>query len=511
MFKESFVEEVLINVTVEDVASREDDPKIDQIEILKAPNNSLIVREVASPNEPLVAYPFFPAHLMLPVRTGDHVWTFTIGGQLYWMCGKVHNSEVDDLSATWAERAQGSKPGQDNTAEQQERASSGTLVLPRVKSPIELAITSTQESAEASTSDPPVRFFDDVISEKRKHVPEVVPRFKKRPADLAIQGSNNTLISLGTDRGFKKEDSIDPTTPSSAFDSPEAYRGTIDIVTGRGRYIPKVASDAEVIGNKPLRTAPPTIMNEYGDMEVDKDPIANEIADAENRSEGDPDFGFDASRIYISSKTKIDENFSLSEHYSQIPAVLGAGEAVPENVEAAAIAIKSDEIRIIARKHVAEDHFKDEGSGDDLRSAEAVDVNGSIKIIKEGTRDGTNGHSTTDGNGAAVIMIQPDGTIMIDGPTVVIGSGREESNGAGDQVFIGTGATEPIVLGTQLHTLLDTFFTDLKTFLSTKFDTHIHPTGVGPSGPPTVTGDDAGCGSAQGSLDSFLSKVGKTR
>ena len=99
---------------------------------------------------------------------------------------------------------------------------------------------------------------------------------------------------------------------------------------------------------------------------------------------------------------------------------------------------------------------------------------------------------------------------MIDGATIVIGTGRENSNGSGDQVYIGAGATEPIVLGNALKSILDGFFTDLTTFLSAKYDTHFHPTGVGPSGPPTVVGDDAGSGTAQSKLDEFLSKVGKT-
>ena len=43
---------------------------------------------------------------------------------------------------------------------------------------------------------------------------EPVPRFTKRPGDFVIQGSNNTLISLGEERGWLVHhlDSIDFTT-----------------------------------------------------------------------------------------------------------------------------------------------------------------------------------------------------------------------------------------------------------------------------------------------------------
>jgi len=152
------------------------------------------------------------------------------------------------------------------------------------------------------------------------------------------------------------------------------------------------------------------------------------------------------------------------------------------------------------------------------------EINGSIKIVKEGVRN------SEAGDGQAVIIMQPDGTIMIDGPTVIIGSGHadlEKDNGLGTQIVLGRGAVEPIVLGNVLKDLLDTHFNDikshldnLKTHLSSGFDTHFHPTGVGPSGPPTVpsvsfaTNIDATKSAIDGSIDSLittLSKYGKTK
>ena len=53
---------------------------------------------------------------------------------------------------------------------------------------------------------------------------ESVPRFRKRPGDIALEGSNNTLIVLGTDR---KDDLKKTDFKESA--------GTIDIVAGRGQ------------------------------------------------------------------------------------------------------------------------------------------------------------------------------------------------------------------------------------------------------------------------------------
>tara|TARA_R110000851_G_scaffold107051_3_gene227048 strand:+ start:3732 stop:5234 length:1503 start_codon:yes stop_codon:yes gene_type:complete len=494
IFTEAFVEEVIVEISVDDLTAREDlDVSISKELILKAPHNSAIIRNLTDGEEKtqVIAYPLFPSHMLMPINTGDHVWTLQLGGQIYWITRKNYSSVVEDLSVVYPERAEGPISSSDDTAEQHSRANTGENILPRTLSTVKSVYKDDEDE------------YINILKDKRKIVSEVVPRFKKRPGDLVFQGSNNTLISLGTDRGFKTEDEIDLTTPSSALDTPAQYSGTIDLVTGRGRYLPATATTAAALGDIPFRTAPPIIVNDMGEQEVHKDPISNEIPENINKSEGDPDFGFDASRIYISSKTKVDENFSLIKNYPPIPAVITEEKGVvPEPIDAAAITIKSDELRLIARKHIAADSFS-------AANTTAADVNGSIKIIKEGNRD-ADLHSTTDGEGAAVIALQPDGTIMIDGATIVIGTGRENSNGSGDQVYIGAGATEPIVLGNALKSILDGFFTDLTTFLSAKYDTHFHPTGVGPSGPPTVVGDDAGSGTAQSKLDEFLSKVGKT-
>ena len=166
-----------------------------------------------------------------------------------------------------------------------------------------------------------------------------------------------------------------------------------------------------------------------------------------------------------------------------------------------AISLKSDQLRLIARYHLASEHFN---------KGLARDVNGNIRIIKEGLRD-EDGHSVTTGAGVGFVCLESDGTVFIDGNAIILGTGREEENGAGNQIFLGRGATEPIVLGNQMKQLLTDFFTELQNWLATKFDTHIHPTGTGPSGPPTVTGNDAGTGAAKDTINKTLSKVGMTK
>ena len=263
----------------------------------------------------------------------------------------------------------------------------------------------------------------------------------------------------------------------------------------------------------PDRTGTYVIENSLGNLENDKALFANEDNKEKNPLEGDPDFAYDSSRLYISSKTQPDEFFGL---YSQYPNVqywhkgkLESSDVIQQAGPTASAIVKSDEIRIISRYlDPEEEPFKTQFQN----SAESVSkINGSIKIMKEGTRD-SSGHSTLDGNGSSIIAMQPDGVVMIDGSSIVIGSGREnDTNGEGNQIFLGADAIEPIVLGTQLKDLLTAFFDDLKTWLGNKYDTHTHPTGVGPSGPPVVIGADAGTSTAKANIDKVLSKIGKTK
>ena len=99
-------------------------------------------------------------------------------------------------------------------------------------------------------------------------------------------------------------------------------------------------------------------------------------------------------------------------------------------------------------------------------------------------------------------MLQPDGTIVIDGPKIVIGSGayvdNPDAEGDGRQVLLGHAAIEPMVLANQLEQLL-TRVLDTIDALSTDVSTHIHATGAGPSGPPNppevdTFADSAGSG-----------------
>lgn len=128
---------------------------------------------------------------------------------------------------------------------------------------------------------------------------EPVPNFIEAPCEKIIKGENNTFITLGRDR---------PSNLLSGYGGiGSTNAGTIDIVAGRmsGKIKTETIKGAKII------------------------PIYC-----------DNNFTKDASRIYISQKTDIDKNFNIVKTKS------GTTEAK------AAIAIKSDHVRLIGRESI---------------------------------------------------------------------------------------------------------------------------------------------------------------
>ena len=87
--------------------------------------------------------------------------------------------------------------------------------------------------------------LDLVMNTAGSPIPEAVPRYSKREGEFIIQGSNNTLISLGTsieplDEGtdekeaFESEDGEGSNLGSYSMSGGSEHTGAIDIVVGRG-------------------------------------------------------------------------------------------------------------------------------------------------------------------------------------------------------------------------------------------------------------------------------------
>jgi hypothetical protein len=294
------------------------------------PRNSLVVeltKQGASRRgfSKVLAYSFLPPHLSLPIKTGEEVWVMTENAyantyQFYWLWRTTQPENVDDLNYTHAPR----KFQNIKSKSASERAKSGSASKDKEK----LSFSDGPGREDEKSFNPNSKNEYDAMIKKDPSYgqfnPEAVPRFKKRPGDTVIQGTNNTLIVLGEDR----TDGTERAKPQS---------GTIDIVTGRGQ------------GEKGGQTA----SNDRGNLEIDKRQL-NGKSTSDN--EGNPDFETDLSRVYISSKTSPDENFEI-----KYPNRHGTGQ-FKQIEEAASVIIKSNEIRLISREE------------------------GSIRITKEGEK-----------------------------------------------------------------------------------------------------------------------------
>ena len=319
--------------------------------------------------KPRIYYPLLDPYISLPVKPGETVLTLfedpTMGGAdtPFWLCRAPAPIAVDDINYTHDDRKHVLTDIEQDAVDKLEGASADEIPGFPNGAPGEdsLSIGNSEDA------------FDKICKEAlaSKQAPlEAVPRYDKRPGDQVLQGSNNTLISLGTDRvaGVTNADEAD------------IGRGAIDLVAGRGQ--------GEL-------TAPNTITNSRDVDEVDKVPKLRKTEDAPG--EGNPDFVNDASRVYIAMKTNVDENFDID-----IP---DGGEA--SEGEKAALALKTDQLRLIAR--------------DDIKiQADSGDGNGAAIILK------------ADGN--IIFIPGPDGLIYMGGISATLAALGNTGAGAGGQV-----------------------------------------------------------------------------
>ena len=447
--------------------------------LLRAPRNSLLVRTISGAGSRVVTtlvlcYPFFPPHFGMPVKPGEQVWIMMetqSSSYGYWISRVTEHNFVDDVNFTHSDRrfdlyvdkvktdTASSIVGDDGN---EPNPFDGLKTVDKTPGPPKFnngpthdrdALPTLRNSDENDTN---TNVFDQIYTGSfamQTVVLEPVPRFTKRPGDFVIQGSNNTLICLGQDRGWNKSLRPDSVSNSNAFVDVTAtgaattplsdFCGTIDIVSGRGRFYSKSAPNPD---NAQIKdTQPRVILNSRNKLEIDKNPAvftkdAQRKSIASNRvdrpQEGDPDFLTDASRIYVSMRTSGDVNFSIPAETISPPF-----EGEVKNIsDSPFIVMKSDEIRIIARKELDRDS-----------------INGSIRIIKEGTI----------GEDAASVYLMPTGVVQITGSKIYLGQANQ---GSGP----GEAGSEPYVKYSALEALLTKTFDNIDQFCQ-KLLTHTTP------------------------------------
>jgi len=424
-------------------------------------------------------YPFFSSHFLLPVKPGEQVIVVTIPGISeygFWMT-RVHSElEVEDLNYTHFDRKY-IEPGpppknkEKNTKLRKPGFPNGESVEssdPKFKpddddeDDFESGFIIAQRDGYETIKST----YKDVVTT------EPVPRFIKRPGDTVIQGSNNSLIVLGTDRGYglsnRPEEKLSNYKVKGGNVKPS--QGSIDLVVGRGRILgdPKEGDGKE---NAAL-TRPRVIKNVNDEFELDKDPTSDESITSDisekqkdqNRyldvPEGDPDFINDAARIYVTTSGDIDDKLGTSP--AAIPGPINgssADSALSPKPDLSSVSAKADRIRIVARNTgtsgLIQSEYKDVKISD-----------GDVRIIKQGKA----------GEDASCIYMMSDGSIQVSGKVIMMG--RSEDTMAEGVGYGGKGPADgglhPYVRFADLKKVFTELFTALDAFTTT-MQTHVTP------------------------------------
>jgi hypothetical protein len=346
---------------------------LDKIRFL--PRNTVIAKKIndvsASPIEnPKFLLPFFPSHLSFPCKPGEHIWvifeSFKNSPQGYWICKITEAQHVDDVNHTHSPRLFESSFFPDKRDKISKKSVDYHFRVGRsVKNDKGEIITTSADTSLVLTDDE--SFYEKLLTESdaaQSMTYEPVPRFKKRPGDLALEGTNNTLIVLGTDRTgpYADIDSSEPEKGNFPKKNPldmDGFAGSIDIVAGRGQTV-------QTGGNPVISKL------------IDGSSFISEIGKSTQEivpNEGDPDWINDKSRVLVSQRTKVDTNLQINKLNEEFNI------ADSENGDASVL-LKSDKIRILGRKD-AQILVKDD-AGSDI-STFVIKSSGEITVKSKNT------------------------------------------------------------------------------------------------------------------------------
>lgn len=294
------------------------------------PRNTIVGQRVGDDSPPMFVFPFFPSSLSLPAKPGEAVWVFVENPAArtvdvaYWVCRIVEPHTSDDVNHSHPGRS--SEPSFHPGSKSKSDGSDPWFELRNTP-------VTTVDGERVAVRDGSILvgheddIFESIVQEttaKKRHVYEPVPRFRKRSPDVVLEGSNNTLISLGFARSGSID--IDPLTE-------QGRAGSIDIVAGRGYTADTAGRAADTTSFVDAsKSKKGTVLK----RELDKSP------DALAPREGDPDFKNDRSRLLVSQRMKVDGSFEIS-----FPDVTDSADGD------AGIVLKSDKVRIIARSDIS--------------------------------------------------------------------------------------------------------------------------------------------------------------
>jgi len=171
------------------------------------PRNSILAINISNEDrldktKAEVFFPFFPQHLSLPVKAGEHVWCFyeNINGKKigYWVSRKSATLPVDDLNYTHLDRnvlintAVGILKSKTSSRNKETALTELFKTFPNASNSINKKSKTLNELE-----------YDDILNNSKSYreefVGQAVPRYNKKCSDLVLQGSNNTLITMTHD------------------------------------------------------------------------------------------------------------------------------------------------------------------------------------------------------------------------------------------------------------------------------------------------------------------------
>lgn len=398
--------------------------KYEPEEIRKLPINSLMVAIVGEKigSKLQLVIPFTSSLISQVPKVGETVWLVDVEGDFkYWMARVGGFAVAEDPNLTDIDRAFTIPTEPPDEAKDKKKAENGDSDVEDSRpfwNNINKKISQIKSAAKDAKEKKKEEKEEKVESKYREYKTrnevqlEPIPRFTPRQGDTFIQGSNNTLIVLGTDRGEPYGTELDTLEgDSSAHLLPNPNSGSIDIVVGRGAGESEPYEDQPKKEGKATGTMPRTIFNETGHVEVDKAPYAKGLEP--NFREGDPLFEHDKSRVYISMNTNVDANFWPKEKYPPMYVEVSNDE---DTNQQAAIALQTDQFRIYSRPE------------------------GEIRIVKQG-----------DEQTQACIVLTTDGKVLITGEEIILGRKNEEGE---PESYLNT---EPYVRYSELHNYFEEF------------------------------------------------------
>lgn len=453
----------------------DDDQRFSMIE--KTPRNSVICQIIdLGQNEynsnQIICFPFFPPHLSLPIKPGEHIWVLkeTTGdiSRYYWMCRKHSAYHVDNLNLNCHER---------------EFAIYNSIDLCKVtKTEID------QNTARANNFDFPnfvrqgvgIPSLDKSKIYKNSHAfknltTEPVPDLAKDCGDLILQGSNNATIQLGQEKFGQSLSQLRSRYPAETFTGGGSPANTartpfspaIDICVARKKSELITAQALMDIRNseEDLQELDPSSASSLGPVNV-----ASEGMHFIKNSHKDPDFETYEINKMPEYLKDIDESYSILQDYDVNIKNCGARVYLSNNCEI------DNAFNIGTDPESEEIIFKRYGGAIFSTYSEHT------RLVSEGTFRVVNSFSNEEEgtSGSTYIEIDELGIVSIGSLNGNVPSEGEEAVKSGMQ---------PFVKGDELESLMDRLITELENIidiLNDNFSSNVTP-GFGSPNVPLIT------------------------